>query len=571
MPRKPSNLIYGLDDKPPLLTTILLGLQHVSVFFIAIIFPVLIIRKLGVNIDPRTASGFISFSMIAGGVTTILQALKKTPIGSGYLCPSVCGPSYLSASFIAVQSGGLPLLFGMTGFVGIVESLFSRIMHKLRSLFPAEVTGTIVAMVGITIIPVAMNNFLGLSASDVVSTKPEIIVGIGTLSMMALLNVFSKGKLRLYSALIGMIFGYILSFYLGIIPVSSFRKITEAHIFAIPHIKNMSWAFDIHLVIPFVIATLCSALKTVGDLTTCQKINDADWKRPEMKSISGGILADGIGGIIPGIIGGFGQSTSSTHVGLSLATGATSRKIAFSMGIFLIALGFLPKLANIFLIMPKPVMGATLIFAVSFMIVAGFQIIISRMMDSRKILVVGISIIMGLSVDMIPGAYANVHPWIKSIFSSSLSFAAIVAVVLNLIFRIGIVKHKTIAMKPGIDSSQKIFDFMERQGNLWGARKEIIYNAISVMNEFMESISITETATSDIEMDVSFDEFNLNINIDYEGKLFEFPDQKPSKDALRTSDKALQQLSGFMIRQYVDKISSEHKNGHSHILFHFEH
>ena len=571
MARKPSNLIYGLDDKPPLLTTILLGLQHVSVFFIAIIFPVLIIRKLGVNIDPRTASGFISFSMISGGVVTILQALKKTPIGSGYLCPSVCGPSYLSASFIAVQSGGLPLLFGMTGFVGVVESAFSRIMHKLRFLFPAEVTGTIVAMVGITIIPVAVKNFLGLSAIDVVSTAPEIIVGVGTLCMMALMNVFSKGNPRLYSALIGMIFGYILSFSLGIIPVSSFRKITEAHIFAIPYIKNMSWAFDIHLVIPFVIATLCSALKTVGDLTTCQKINDADWKRPDMKSISGGILADGIGGIIPGIIGGFGQSTSSTHVGLSVATGATSRKIAFSMGILLIALGFLPKLANIFIIMPKPVMGATLIFAVSFMIIAGFQIIISRMMDSRKILVVGISIIMGLSVDMIPGAYANVHPWIKSIFSSSLSFAAIVAVVLNFIFRIGMKKRKTLDMVVGEDSPEKIFDFMEKAGGLWGARKEVIYNAISTMNEFFESVSILKLTNNKIKMDVNFDELSLNIDISYEGQEFEFPETRPSKEELKSDERAIIKLSGFMIRQYVDSFKTEFTDGFSKIHLHFEH
>ncbi|HEX37447.1 MAG TPA: xanthine permease, partial [Candidatus Cloacimonetes bacterium] len=153
MKKKPANLIYGVDDKPPFVTTVFLGLQHVFVIFIAMIFPVMIVNHLGTSIDPRTASGFISITMISSGIVTILQALKKGPVGSGYLCPSVCGPSYLQASFMAISSGGLPVLFGMTAFVGVAESIFSRFMHKLRVLFPAEVTGTIVAMVGITIIP----------------------------------------------------------------------------------------------------------------------------------------------------------------------------------------------------------------------------------------------------------------------------------------------------------------------------------------------------------------------------------------------------------------------------------
>jgi len=116
MIQKPANLIYGVNDKPPLTTTILLGFQHVFVIFIAMIFPVMIVKHFGASIDPRTASGFISVTMISSGIVTILQALKKGPVGSGYLCPSVCGPSYLQASFMAMASGGLPVLFGMTGF-----------------------------------------------------------------------------------------------------------------------------------------------------------------------------------------------------------------------------------------------------------------------------------------------------------------------------------------------------------------------------------------------------------------------------------------------------------------------
>ncbi|MDP8315118.1 MAG: solute carrier family 23 protein [Candidatus Celaenobacter antarcticus] len=571
MIQKPANLIYGVNDKPPLSTTIFLGLQHVFVIFIAMIFPVMIVNHLGTSIDPRTASGFISITMISSGIVTIIQALKKGPVGSGYLCPSVCGPSYLQASFMAMASGGFPVLFGMTGFVGVVESIFSKFMHKLRVLFPAEVTGTIVAMVGITIIPISIKSFVGLSDTDTIITSSEVIVGISVLLLMIGLNVFGKGKLRLYSCLIGMVSGYVLAYIFGLFTVADFQKIMHSKVIDAPYLKHISWAFDPKLLIPFIIAALCSALKTVGDLTTCQKINDANWKRPEMKSISKGILADGLGGIIPGIFGGFGQSTSSTNVGLSIATGATSRTIAFSAGGILIFLGFFPKLANIFIIMPKPVMGATLIYAISFMIISGFQIIMSRMLDSRKIFVVGVALIFGLSADMVPLAYVNIHSWLKPIFHSSLSLGAVTAVVLNLLMRIGVKKKLKLMLTAGQKSSDKIFNFMQKAGGSWGARPNIIFKAITVMNEFMESTPDLALASQDIVMQVSFDEFNLDVTIEYRGKKLVFPEKKPSKESLMTQESAAIELASYLIKQNADAISSKTEKNKIILTIHFEH
>lgn len=572
MKKKPSNLIYGVDDKPPVVTTVFLGLQHVFVIFIAMIFPVVIVRHLGASLDPRTASGFISITMISSGIVTILQALKKGPVGSGYLCPSVCGPSYLQASFMAISAGGgLPVLFGMTGFVGVVESIFSRFMHKLRVLFPTEVTGTIVAMVGITIIPLGMKSFVGLGQYDLVVTTPEIIVGITTLMLMLGMNVFGKGKLRLYSALFGMISGYILAYIFGLFTPADFQKIQHSPIIDIPYLKNLSWAFDAKLIIPFVIAALCSALKTIGDLTTCQKINDVNWKRPEMKSISKGILADGLGGVIPGILGGFGQSTSSTNVGLSIATGATSRMIAFSAGGILILLGFLPKLANIFIIMPKPVMGATLIYAVSFMIISGFQIVMSRMLDSRKIFVVGISLIFGLSADMVPGIYDNIHSWLQPIFSSSLSLGAVTAVVLNLLMRIGIKKKQSLIIDTRQDYSNQISDFMNKLGGQWGARSSVMYDATAVMNEFMEFVPELEMKSPIIKIHVSFDEFNLNIEIEYEGKRLILRDTKPTKESIVNEQEGPALLAGYLIQHISDDVSLTSKNNKELVIIHFDH
>jgi len=566
---RPSNLIYGVDDKPAPWESLFLGFQHVCIYAISLIIPVIVVREAGGSADQ--AAYMVTMSMIAGGIGAIVQALSKGPVGSGYLCPPVCGPSFLSASVLAAKTGGLALVFGMTAMAGFLEAAFSRTMHRLRVLFPAEVTGLIVAMVGITVIRVAAMNFFGLDMADATSEPLEVLVSFVTLAAMVGLNVWTKGKLRLFSVLMGMTVGYVASFFLGVLTVAQLSQVAEEPLVSFPIAAHPGWAFSWHLVVPFAVAMVCSSLKSVGDLTTCQKINDAAWKRPDMKNISGGILADSVGCITAGALGGMGQSTSSTNVGLSIATGATSRVIAFAQGGLLVFLGFCPKLAAIFATMPKPVIGATLIFALSFMVMAGFQIIMSRMIDARKTFVVGLSVIFGLTVDIVPEVFANLHPWVQPLFSSSLSTATVSAVVLNLIFRIGIARRVRLEVLPGVDGSEKIFNFMDQQGGLWGARHEVIYNAMSAMNEFVEAAVGYDLAKTSIIMDASFDEYNLDVDIRYQGKLADFPSDRPNKEELRKDPEAAARLAGFLIRQYADKLTAERDGDQCRVRLHFDH
>lgn len=153
MSKKPANLIYGVDESPGLGSLLLLGFQHIFVLSIAFIFPVVIVDAIGGT--PDQAQELISTAMVATGIATILQGLNKGYIGSGYLCPLLNGPTFLSASLLTGKAGGLSLIFGMTAIGGAFESLFSLIVPRLRALFPAEVNGTIVTMVGIEIIPIA--------------------------------------------------------------------------------------------------------------------------------------------------------------------------------------------------------------------------------------------------------------------------------------------------------------------------------------------------------------------------------------------------------------------------------
>jgi xanthine permease XanP len=145
------------------------------------------------------------------------------------------------------------------------------------------------------------------------------------------------------------------------------------------------------------------------------------------------------------------------------------------------------------------------------------------------------------------------------------------AIFLNLLFRIGISKSQTIELEPGVDSSENIFNFMEKTGSLWGARREVISRAISVINEFLESVTALRLAKGKLKVVVSFDEFNLDVNIFYDGVLMNLPEERPSEDELLKGDHAFIRLSGFLIRSQVDKVKSSVKDGKCHILLHFDH
>jgi xanthine permease XanP len=569
LPKRPPNLIYGVDDRPRFGTALMLGLQHVFAVSVAFVFPVVVVREIGGS--PIEARNLITMAMIATAVGTILQGLRRGPVGSGYLAPHLNGPAFLSASLMAGRAGGLPLIFGMTMLAGAAESLFSTLVRKLRAVFPSEVTGTVVLMVGIEVIPIAIPRFLGIDESHRAPDGKALFVAFTTLAAMAALSVWGKGFLRLYSVILGMATGYGAAVANGTLGWQQLQVVLRSPIFAVPAIGRYGLSFDQSLAVPFIIAMLSSALKTMGDLTTCQKINDLEWRRPDMTSIGRGILACGIGNLVSGATGALGQSISSSNIGLSIATGAASRQVAYATGGILIVLAFLPKLADVFVIMPTPVMGAVLVFSVSFMILAGFSIITSRMIDARKTFVIGVSIIFGLSVDIMPGIYKSAHPGLEPLFSSSLAVATVIAILLNLLFRIGISRIATLGLAPGVDFSESIFQFMEKQGGLWGARRDVVQRAATAITELMEAVSLQEKPPERVEIRLRFDEFNLDVEASHEGPPVQIPQRRPDTTELLDRPQAAAELAMYLVQQYADRVTARQMGVKQLVTLHYEH
>jgi NCS2 family nucleobase:cation symporter-2 len=436
MPKKPQNLIYGVDDRPPLTELFLLGVQHIFLMSSTLVLPIVLVSEIGGTFEQ--VRSVVALTMIACGIGTILQAVRWRILGSGYVCPNLCGPNFFLASMEAAWLGGLPLMRGMTIVAGLVEAVFARFVNRLKFLFPPEITGLVVLMVASGLVPLGVSKTCGINYEGEPIQAVSVLIAFITLFVMVGVNIWGRGKTRLYSVLIGLFCGYILSFITGTLTWSRFQLVFESPWLSSPFLKNaLDVSFKWSLLPIFIIVSITGALKSFGNLIMCEKVNDDDWKEPDMKRISGGLMADSVCVAASGLLGGVASDTSASNVALSRASGATSRTIGYMAGALFVILGFSPKVSGCLAVMPGPVMGAILIFVTSFMIISGMQIILGSGVDTRKTFVIGIPLILGLSLDILPSMFTSVPYFLRPLFDSSLTLSTVVAVILHQLFRIG--------------------------------------------------------------------------------------------------------------------------------------
>lgn len=563
--KKPPNLIYGVDDKPPLSVQIAAAFQHLFVMSVGWIYVLLIVNAIG-GTSAETQS-LIRMSMIASGIATIVQSQRG--FGNGYLCPLTCSLTFMSPVVLAGLAGGYSLISGMLLAAGIAGIILSRAVYRLRFLFPPEVTGLMVAMSGVQLVALGCPRFLGYIKGSSAGDWRALLVGVTTLFAMIIPTIWNRGKLHLFPMLIGVAAGYASALALGVFHSNQLLD-HSAHFVSFPMRAASGLAFQWALLPPFLIAALTASLKTVGDTTLCQKVNDADWKRTDMRSVSGGVLTNGIGTAISGLLGGIGQNTTSSSIGISLATGTTSRVISLPLGILVIALAFFPQLATIVAAMPGPAIGAVLIYSACFIILGGLNLLTSRMLDARRIFAVGISLIFGLSVEIAPDLYRNMPASLHPVFSSSTSVATVLVVILSVLFRIGLKKQRSLELRSDHDCLDEITSFMDEQGSAWGMRKEVVTRATDAAYEVVNNLRLLPLRSEVITLRTTWDELRLDLEIEYAGPRIELASSMPSLEEMGTQA-GVAQLAGYVIRQYADRVRVREKNGACRVELHFEH
>ena len=421
-------LMYGINDKPKLTMQILLGLQHIFAAFGGIIVVPLVIGS-ALGFDAATSTALMSATILAAGIATFIQSKGIGPIGSKTAC--IMGTDFTFATpAIAVGSvAGLPGIIGATILGALVEVILSFFIKPIMKFFPPLVTGTVICLIGLTLLPVSIDWAAGGSGASDYGSMINIAIAAFVMIFTILLNHYGKGIISSASILIGMIVGYIICIPLGMI---DFSTVKEASWISFPKIFQYGVDFNFKYVIPFIPAYLVTTIETVGCLKAISQVSGI---KDDPKKIGKGVLSDGVGSAIAGCLGTFPNTSFSQNVGIIPLTKVASRYVAIMAGILLVILGLLPKFAALINIMPQPVLGGVGIVMFGTVAAAGIQTLSSVKLTNKNLLVIATSIGLGLGVTFRPEILSSLPEWMTMIFSSGISTGTIVALVLNIILK----------------------------------------------------------------------------------------------------------------------------------------
>lgn len=432
---KPNGLIYGLNDRPPLRETLFAALQHLLAIFVAIITPPLIIAN-AIQLDQETTSFLVSMSLMVSGVATFIQCRRLGKIGCGLLCIQGTSFSFIGPIITAGLAGGLPAIFGATVAGSVVEMFVSRILKYARRVITPLVSGIVVTLIGMSLIKVGIISCGGgnASAPDFGSLQ-NIGIALMVLVLIIIFNRSSNRFLRMGSIVIGLIVGYAVSWWLGMVDFSSVQSYAGINY---PQPFKYGLSFDFSSILGLGLVYLITSIEAYGDITANSLISEEPVEGETfIQRAEGGILADGFNSMIAGLFfSSFPNSIFAQNNGMIQLTGVASRYVGYFIAALLIILGVFPAIGNVFSLMPAPVLGGATLLMFGTVAAAGIRIIASQTINRKATLVMAISFAMGLSVEMVPDILKQLPDSLQSIFSSGITTGGLTAIITNMVIRI---------------------------------------------------------------------------------------------------------------------------------------
>ena len=431
-----AELIYGLNDRPPLRETLFAALQHLLAIFVAIITPPLIIAG-ALKLDIETTSFLVSMALFASGVSTFIQCRRIGGIGTGLLCIQGTSFSFIGPIISAGLTGGLPVIFGACMAASTVEMLISRLLKYTRKIITPLVSGIVVTLIGMSLIKVGITACGGGAVAKSNGTFGSFEhVGLAALVLLLIIffNRSSNRYLRMSSIVIGLVIGYAVAWCMGLVDFSSVQSYGG---FNIPVPFKYGLSFDWSAFIALGLVYLITAIEAYGDITANSLISGEPVEgKTFVKRASGGILADGLNSMLAGVFNSFPNSVFAQNNGMIQLTGVASRYVGYYIAGFLILLGLFPAVGLVFSLMPEPVLGGATLLMFGTVASAGIRIIAAQTIDRKATLVMALSFSLGLSVELVPEILSQLPETVRNIFSSGITTGGVTAILANALIRI---------------------------------------------------------------------------------------------------------------------------------------
>ena len=443
---KSKELIYGLNDRPPIRETIFAALQHLLAIFVAIITPPLIISS-ALKFDLDTTGFLVSMSLFVSGVATFIQCRRFGPIGAGLLCIQGTSFSFISpiigAGMLGMINGkmnvemGLSYIFGACLVASVVEMVVSRLLPYTRKIITPLVSGIVVSLIGMCLIKAGINSCGGgQSAVDAGTFGSLQNLGLALLVLVSIIffNRSNNRFLRMGSIVLGLLIGCVAAYALNMIDFSSLKGSGSLNI-PVPFKYGLN--FDLGTIIGIGLIYLVTAVEAFGDITANSLISGEPVEGPVfLKRAQGGVLADGFNSFLAAVFNSFPNSIFAQNNGMIQLTGVASRYVGYFIAGALVLLGLFPVVGKVFSLIPDPVLGGATLLMFGTVAAAGIRIIASTEITRKAVLVMAISFAMGLSVELVPGILDKMPDIIKNIFSSGITTGGLTAILANAFIRI---------------------------------------------------------------------------------------------------------------------------------------
>jgi xanthine permease len=408
-----------------------LGIQHVLAMYAgAVIVPLIVGGALKFSGEQLTY--LVSIDILMCGIATILQVWQNRFFGIGL--PIVLGCTFTAVGPMIAIGGqyGISSIYGSILISGLIVLVISQFFGKLIKFFPPVVTGSVVTIIGITLIPVAMNNIAGGQGSPDFGSISNISLAFGTLLFIILLYRFTKGFIRSISILLGLLGGTLAASFMGKVNFSAVADASWFHMVRPFYFGTPTFEWT-----PIITMTLVAIVSLVESTGVYFALSDITGKKLTEKDLVRGYRAEGLASIIGALFNAFPYTTYSQNVGLVQLSGVKSNNVIYTMGGMLVFLGFIPKIAAFTTVIPTAVLGGAMVAMFGMVIAYGIKMLSKVEFNSQEnLLIIACSVGLGLGVTAVPDLFAQLPENIKILTNNGIVAGSLTAIVLNIVFNV---------------------------------------------------------------------------------------------------------------------------------------
>ena len=422
-----------------------LGLQHVLAMYAgAVVVPLVIGFSIGLTTTQLTY--LISIDIMMCGVATILQVWKNKFMGIGL--PVVLGCTFTAVGPIIniANTYSIGSVYGAILVSGLFVVLIAKYFSKLIKFFPPVVTGSVVTIIGVTLIPVALNNFAGGQDSEDFASLQNIGLGFLTLLIILLVLKFAKGFFASIAILIGIIVGTIIASFFGLVDLSPVKDASWVHLPVVFYFGTPE--FHLVPILTMILVAMVSLVESTGVYFALGDITDKEIREADLKR---GYRAEGVAIMLGGLFNSLPYTAFSQNVGLIQLSGVRRLRIIYIAGVMLILLGLMPKIGAATLAIPESVLGGAMIAMFGMVIAYGIKMLSTVNFENQNnLMVVAISIAFGLGVTAVPDVFTSLPARLSVITESGIVMGSLTAIILNLILNFN--------LEPNDDIKDQMFE-----------------------------------------------------------------------------------------------------------------